>query len=37
MMSREAVETHLCVLSVHSPGGIEVHRDESEVVVAAEF
>jgi hypothetical protein len=37
MMSREAVEAYLYVLSAHSPGRIEVHRDESEVVVAAEF
>ena len=35
MMSREAVEACLYVLSAHSPGGIEVHRDESEVVVAS--
>jgi hypothetical protein len=36
-MSRESMETYLYVLSTHSPGVIEVHRGESEVVVAAEF
>jgi len=36
-MPREAVEAYFYVLSAHSPGRIEVHRDESQVVVAAEF
>jgi hypothetical protein len=34
MMSREAVEAYLYVLSAHSPGGIKVHCDETEVEVA---
>ena len=37
MMSREAVETYFYVLSSHSSERIEEHRDESQVVVAAEF
>jgi hypothetical protein len=37
MMSREAVEAYLNVLSTHSPGDTEVHCDGSQVVVRPRF